>query len=144
MAKLSFIAVMLLSIVTFACANPLGSVEFDQITLEIAEQEYTVEYAQSYEQRGQGLMFRTELCGDCGMFFKFDQEKFAGMWMKNTNIPLDVAFIDRNGVITDIKPLTPHDLSSVGSSKKVLYALEMNQGWFAEHKVSVGDQINVK
>ena len=134
MAKLSSIAVILLSIVSFAYANPQGSVEFDQITLEIAEQEYTVEYAQSFEQRAQGLMFRTTLCDNCGMFFKFDSEKFAGMWMKNTNVPLDVAFIDRNGVITDIKPLTPHSLKSVGSSK----------GWFAEHKVSVGDRITIK
>lgn len=88
-------------------------------------------------------MFRKELCEDCGMFFTFDTAKYAGMWMKNTFIPLDVAFIDRNGVITDIKPLMPHSLESVGSSKKVLYALEMNQGWFANHSVKVGDQITI-
>ena len=55
----------------------------------------------------------------------------------------DVAFIDRKGVITDIKSLTPHSLESVGSSKEVLYALEMNQGWFAENNIKVGDQITI-
>ena len=66
------------------------------------------------------------------------------MWMKNTYIPLDVAFIDKKGTITDIKPLQPHDLTSVGASTKVMYALEMNQGWFARHDIQVGDHIVIK
>lgn len=119
----------------------MNEVSFDRISITIGEKKYDVEYAKTFEQRAQGLMFRKELCEDCGMFFTFDSSKYAGMWMKNTFIPLDVAFIDRNGVITDIKPLMPHSLESVGSSKKVLYALEMNQGWFANHNVKVGDQL---
>lgn len=90
-----------------------------------------------------GLMFREQMCADCGMLFKFEPAKQASMWMKNTFIPLDVAFIDRNGVITDIKPLNPEELKSVGASKVVTYALEMNRGWFAGHDIHVGDQIIV-
>ena len=77
------------------------------------------------------------------MLFDYGSSKLIRMWMKNTFVPLDVAFIDRNGVITDIKPLTPHSLESVGSSKEVLYALEMNQGWFAENNIKVGDQVTI-
>ncbi len=121
----------------------LNSVNFDSISLSMGGKHYEVEYAKTFEQRARGLMFRKALCEDCGMFFKFSNPKYAGMWMKNTFVPLDVAFIDRNGVITDIKPLTPHSLESVGSSKKVLYALEMNQGWFAENNIKVGDQIAI-
>jgi len=124
-------------------AQQLNAVQFDTITVSIGGEKYRVEYAKTFEQRARGLMFRKELCEDCGMLFNFNASKYAGIWMKNTFIPLDLAFIDRNGVITDIKPLTPHSLESVGSSKKVLYALEMNQGWFAKHNIAVGDQIEI-
>ena len=146
MGKSFFIVAAL--VLTLGCAkaqvdpvSSLNSVDFESITLEIGGKHYEVEYAKTFEQRAQGLMFRKALCADCGMFFKFSSPKFAGMWMKNTFVPLDVAFIDRKGVITDIKPLTPHDLDSVVASKKVLYALEMSQGWFSNHNIKVGDQV---
>jgi uncharacterized membrane protein (UPF0127 family) len=142
----SFFIVLVL-VLTLGCAQAQvdgePNIQFDSASLLIGEEELHVEYAKTFEQRARGLMFRKSLCEDCGMFFKFESARFAGMWMKNTFIPLDVAFIDRNGVITDIKPLTPHSLESVGSSKEVLYALEMNQGWFAEHNIEVGDQITI-
>lgn len=119
------------------------NVSFDQVTIKIKGQTLSLEYAKTFAQRAQGLMHRKALCEDCGMLFRFSPAKRASMWMKNTFIPLDVAFIDRNGVITDIKPLTPHDLTSVGASKVVTYALEMNQGWFADNGVVVGDKISV-
>nr|WP_232367629.1 DUF192 domain-containing protein [Alteromonas pelagimontana] len=129
--------------VTSTCIASDESVSFDEVTIAIKGNEYKLEYAKHFEQRAQGLMFRKSLCADCGMLFYFSPPKQASMWMKNTFIPLDVAFFDRNGVITDIKPLQPHDLTSVGASKMVTYALEMNQGWFAEHNIKVGDQIIV-
>lgn len=148
MGKSFFIVAVL--VLTLGCAkaqvDPTASsnqVSFDSISLKIGDKHYEVEYAKTFEQRAQGLMFRKTLCEDCGMFFKFSSPKYAGMWMKNTFVPLDVAFIDRNGVITDIKPLTPHSLESVGSSKEVLYALEMNQGWFAGNGIHVGDQVMI-
>ena len=102
-----------------------------------------MEIADNYSKRKKGLMYRDNIEKDFGMLFIWDNKRFQCMWMKNTFVPLDVAFIDRNGVITDIKPLTPHSLESVGSSKEVLYALEMNQGWFAENNIKVGDQITI-
>ena len=148
MGKPFFIVAAL--VLTLGCAKAqvdpvasLNQVSFDSISLKIGDKLYEVEYAKTFDQRAQGLMFRKTLCEDCGMFFKFSSPKYAGMWMKNTFVPLDVAFIDRNGVITDIKPLTPHSLESVGSSKEVLYALEMNQGWFAGNGINVGDQVTI-
>ena len=147
MAKTTFIAIALFVLLGYGAFNASAqmepSVEFDQITLTIDGKLYQMEYAHSFEQRAQGLMFRESLCDDCGMFFKFASSRYASMWMKNTNIALDVAYIDRNGVITDIKPLEPHDLTSVQATKEVLYALEMNQGWFASHDIRVGDQIEI-
>ena len=118
-------------------------VTFEQATIVAGGKNLSVEYAKTFEQRAQGLMFRKSLCDDCGMLFRFNPARMASMWMKNTFVPLDVAFIDGNGVITDIKPLEPHDLTSVGSSKAVEFALEMNQGWFAANNISVGDQIKI-
>jgi uncharacterized membrane protein (UPF0127 family) len=103
-----------------------------------------VEYAQTFEQRAMGLMYRKTLCEQCGMLFKFSGSKRASMWMQNTFLPLDVAFITSDGVITDIKPMQPHDLTSVGASQAVLYALEMNQGWFAKNDIKVGEKMAFK
>lgn len=119
----------------------VNAVEFDDISVSINDITLELELAHKFEQRAYGMMYRKTLCEMCGMLFVFESEKKASMWMKNTFVPLDVAFIDSKGIITDIKPLHPHDLSSVGASKVVKYALEMNQGWFAKHNIRVGDQL---
>ncbi|MCW8109417.1 DUF192 domain-containing protein [Alteromonas ponticola] len=119
------------------------NVQFDTATVIIFGERFAVEYAHSPAQRAQGLMFRKSLCEDCGMLFYFTPHRKVGMWMKNTYIPLDVAFIDEEGVITDIKAMQPHDLNTTMSSKKVAYSLEMNQGWFKQHNVKVGDTIKI-
>ncbi|MCV2883627.1 DUF192 domain-containing protein [Aestuariibacter sp. AA17] len=113
------------------------------ILIEVNNQPLTVEYASTYEERNKGLMHRKTLCSDCGMLFNFQHSRYASMWMKNTYIPLDVAFIQSDGKILDIKPLSPHDLTPVGSSGEVHYALEMNQGWFEKNNVKEGDKIRV-
>jgi uncharacterized membrane protein (UPF0127 family) len=103
-----------------------------------------VEFADSFEERALGLMYRKDLCEDCGMLFQFDDERIGSIWMKNTFVPLDLAYITVDGYIVDIKQLKPHDLTSVKSSKPVLYALEMNQGWFAKNMIRVGDKISIE
>ncbi|MDO6695038.1 DUF192 domain-containing protein [Aliiglaciecola sp. 3_MG-2023] len=128
-----------LSLLSFAS----HAVEFDEAKVQIREIALAVEYAHSFEQRATGLMHRKSLCDNCGMLFKYSRPRIAGMWMKNTFIPLDVAFIDDQGKITDIRGMQPHDLTSINSSTEVLYALEMNLGWFAKHNVNVGDIVEV-
>ena len=136
---------LLAGLVTLTATQAMAQepIDFAKAEIGINNKSLTVEFAQTQEQRARGLMYRKSLCDDCGMLFHFDPARQASMWMKNTFVPLDVAFIDGKGVITDIKPLMPHDLTSVGASKVVSYALEMNQGWFAANKVRVGDQISV-
>lgn len=143
--KATFLAAVLgFLLMTCSTAHARQPVEFEQATVVLKGQPYTVEYAKSMRQRAQGLMFRKSLCDDCGMLFQFSPPKQASMWMKNTFVALDVAYIDSNGVITDIKPLQPHDLNAVAASTKVLYALEMNQGWFAQQGIKVGDSVTIK
>jgi len=107
------------------------------------ERKISVELANDPQSRALGLMYRRQMCEDCGMLFKFDSVKIASIWMKNTYIPLDLAYINAFGKIVDIKQLKPHDLTSVPSSVPVLYALEMNQGWFEKNDLSVGDKVTI-
>lgn len=142
---------LLLFTLLFSCQQALAvegslvkqATETPSVAIMINGHAIKVEYAETFAQRSVGLMHRQSLCPQCGMLFKFANPKVASMWMKNTFIPLDVAFIRSDGVISDIKALQPHDLTAVGSSVNVLYALEMNQGWFEQHKIKVGDKIQI-
>ena len=88
-----------------------------------------------------GLMFRESLDEDSGMLFLFDSIDYHTFHMKNTSIPLDFAFIDKWGIIESIKELKPLDNAHIGPDSPVLFALEVNKGWFAEHNVKVGDKV---
>lgn len=138
--RLPSVVFLLAFIANLTIAHQADSV-FPQIQLQVKQNVYSLEYAHTFELRAQGLMHREVMCESCGMLFNFQQAKRASMWMKNTLIPLDVAFIRTDGKITDIKALQPHDLTPIGSSQQVLYAWEMNQGWFAKNAIKVGDSV---
>ena len=78
------------------------------------------------------------------MLFVFDEVAEQSFYMKETKIPLDIAFIREDGTIESIKELEPFDESPVTSDGEVLCALEVNRGWFAENNVEVGDQIDIE
>jgi uncharacterized membrane protein (UPF0127 family) len=100
------------------------------------------EAASTFETRAQGLMFRKHLGPNEGMFFVFPQSELHCMWMKNTLIPLSVAFIDKNGVILEIHDMKALDETITRSdSDQVAYALETNLHWFALNGVKPGDKI---
>ncbi len=112
-----------------------------KIPLYIGQKEIRVEVARTPEETSRGLMGRKDLGRDDGMLFIFEKEDRHGFWMKNTLIPLSIAFIDKNGRIvwiTDMKPLT---LESHVPPQPILYALEMNKGWFSSHGIKVGDVV---
>ena len=88
-----------------------------------------------------GLMFRESLDEDCGMLFVFSESSEKSFHMNHTQIPLDIAFINASGIVESIKELKPLNPVPVYSDAEVLYALEVNRGWFAENNVNVGDQI---
>lgn len=114
------------------------------VAIQINGKTFVVEYADSQSERALGLMYRRQLCDDCGMLFKFEQNQIGSIWMKNTYIPLDLAYIQEDGTITDIKQLAPFDLTPVKSSKPVLFALEMNLGWMAKNNIKVGQKVKVQ
>ncbi|MDU0354484.1 DUF192 domain-containing protein [Paraglaciecola aquimarina] len=120
-----------------------GGVVFSDVKVAVNQQTYLLEYATSFEQRAQGLMHRESLCNSCGMLFNFQKTRAVNMWMKNTLVPLDVAFIRADGFIVNIEAMQPHDLATTSSSGDVLYAWEMNQGWFAKNGIAVGDSITI-
>lgn len=91
-----------------------------------------------------GLMFRESLDINSGMLFIFNEVAEQSFHMRETKIPLDIAFIREDGTIESIKKLEPFDESSVASDGEVLCALEVNRGWFAENNVEVGDQIDIE
>ncbi len=103
--------------------------------------EITAEVADTPDTREKGLMFRKELDEKSGMLFVFEKERQVSFWMKNTYIPLSVAFINKKGVIKEIHHLQPESLNPVGSSYSVKYALEVNQGFFEKYHIRIGDQI---
>jgi len=91
-----------------------------------------------------GLMFRESLDKNSGMLFVFDEVAQQSFHMRETKIPLDIAFIREDGIIESIKQLEPFDESAVYSNGKVFCALEVNRGWFEENNVEVGDQIQIE
>lgn len=102
-----------------------------------------VEIADRDDLRQKGLMFRTELAEDEGMLFVFERPDMQSFWMRNTYIPLDIAFIDAKGKITDIHQMKPLDETPrYESSVPVPFALEVNQGWFARRGIKVGAQVS--
>lgn len=151
---LSTRAVLLLSAcLLFSCASPdaaaqsdflptgVNPVKFGQAKVKLANQVYTLEFAANDQQRARGLMYRTELCDVCGMLFDFSESRYVGMWMKNTNIPLDVAYVDVKGKIINIEQMQPHTLQAHHSQAAVRYAIEMNLGWFALQGIEAGDKV---
>jgi len=100
-----------------------------------------MEIANSYSKRKKGLMYRDNIEKDFGMLFVWDEEEIQCMWMKNTSIPLSVAFIKKEGEILDIFDLYPFSTLSVCSTDKVKYALEVNRGWFEEKAINRGDTL---
>jgi len=105
--------------------------------------EITVELARTDEERALGLMFRKQLPDGQGMLFVFDRDQQLSFWMKNTVIPLSIAFIASDGHILEIKDMAPNDLNSVKSSRSVRYALEVPQGWFDRVNVKAGDVVKI-
>jgi uncharacterized membrane protein (UPF0127 family) len=116
---------------------------FDTTTLTAGMHLVKAEIAASDAQRAQGLMFREAMPANAGMVFVFDAPATQCMWMKNTPLPLSVAFIDADGKIVNIRDMQPHTLDSHCSTKgvPVKYALEMNQGWFQQKHIKPGMKI---
>jgi uncharacterized protein len=100
------------------------------------------EIANTFETRMTGLMHRKKLGANNGMLFVFPDVGRHCMWMKNTLVPLSVAFIDESGVILNIADMQPLNEESHCAAAPARFALEMNQGWFAAKGIKVGAKIS--
>ena len=115
-----------------------------QSYVDISGEKIIVEIADTPEERGQGLMFRESLCEDCGMLFVFEEEGLYSFWMKNTLIPLDMIFIDADGVIVTIlsaEPCVEEPCESYTPIDDAKYVLEVNKDYSLKNAVQEGDTV---
>ena len=111
------------------------------VALSINGHKITAEVAATPERRATGLMHRFSLRPDSGMIFVFERAEPQAFWMKNTFVPLSIAFIAPDGRIINIDDMAPQDETSHWSRGPALYALEMRKGWFAERNVGRGTRV---
>ena len=138
---LSFILALLLFLPLLEERAFTGEGEKPLFQLTIKGRKIRVEVVQTEDEKARGLMFRESLGKDEGMLFVYEQEELLTFWMKNTPIPLSIAFIDRKGKIVDIQDMEPFNLRTHASARPARYALEMNKGWFQRNGIGVGDVI---
>ena len=125
----------------FAASAQTGPQSLPAIRLSVGIRYINAELAQTDDQRETGLMFRKSMGTNDGMIFVFDRPGQQCFWMKNTLIPLDVAFIGDDGAIINIDQMAPQTLDSHCSEKPARYVLEMNDGWFAKRGIRAGQKI---
>ena len=106
--------------------------------IQIGPHTVQAEIAATDASRSYGLMNRQSLPEDQGMLFVFDQVNAACFWMKNTPLPLSIAFIDAQGTIVNIADMQPYSLDTHCPTAPIAFALEMEQGWFRQHQISAG------
>ena len=154
MNGLSVLALLVAALLIGGCGKPAGPstrvvLDPDEPTqalpklqtmkLWVGPEEMTVELALTAEQQRAGMMFRTNLAEDAGMFFPLPATQRASFWMKNCPLPLSAAFIDPEGVIQEIHQFQPHNTNAVVSSAaNIRFVLETPQGWFGRHNVRTG------
>ncbi|MBI4936804.1 MAG: DUF192 domain-containing protein [Nitrosomonadales bacterium] len=113
----------------------------ETVSLKIGKQTVHAEIANTPQSRERGLMQRDRLCGNCGMLFVFEQAGRYAFWMKNTPLPLSIAFIAADGSILNTAEMQPNTSNPHGAQGNALYALEMNRNWFASNGIKPGDKV---
>jgi uncharacterized membrane protein (UPF0127 family) len=141
-----FFLILLFSVGQIHCTPSEKRLEIAELTLETAggaRVRIQAELARTEAERAQGLMYRSSLADGEGMLFVFERDQILSFWMKNTLIPLSIAFISYDGRILEIRDMKPRDLSSVTSNRSVRYALEVPQGWFERAGIRAGDRLHL-
>ena len=113
------------------------------VTLSVGSASLQAEIASTDLERNRGLMYRKSLADGHGMLFVFDYDQKVSFWMKNTVIPLSIAYIASDGTITQILDLVPRSEEARSSERSIRYALEVPQGWFAKVGVKEGDIVRI-
>lgn len=105
--------------------------------------ELKVEIADTPKERRRGLMFRDHLAESQGMLFDFGGETRTGFWMKDTSIPLSIAFLSAQGVILDIQDMEPFSTDLHQSDQPYAFAVEVNQGWLERNDIGIGSRVQL-
>jgi len=119
------------------CAQGLA-----KVPLKVGDRVIMAEVARTESERERGLMGRTRLGPTEGMIFVFDRDEHLEFWMKNTPLPLSIAFLSEEGKILEIRDMQPFDLRTIRSRFSARYALEMNQGAFQKLGITDGDLVS--
>jgi uncharacterized membrane protein (UPF0127 family) len=127
--------------VAFGAAAQTGPQSLPRIRMNAGIHNIDAELAQTAEEREIGLMFRASMGANQGMLFAFERPGQQCFWMKNTLIPLDVAFVADDGAIVNIDRMKPQTLDGHCSEKPVRFVLEMNDGWFAKRGIKAGQKL---
>jgi len=135
------LAAAVLTFATLAAAQD-GPQKLEAIRLTAGFHVITAEVAQTPEERAIGLMNRPSMGANDGMLFVFERAGQQCFWMKNTLLPLSVAFLDDAGTVVNIEDMKPQTLDSHCSAKPVRFVLEMNQGWFAKRAIKSGAKLS--
>jgi uncharacterized protein len=135
-------AALLLAMLATSAAWPQGQPQnLATTTLQVGMHSIRAQLALTPEQRQIGLMFRQTMPTHEGMLFVFEQAATQCFWMRNTLIPLSIAFLADDGTVVNLADMKPQSDDSHCSAKPVRYVLEMNQGWFAKRGVKPGTRI---
>jgi hypothetical protein len=132
---------MRLALAFLAAAAPALAQQMPVVQLNAGMHLIRAEVAADYATRMTGLMHRASMPSNAGMLFIFDEATTHCMWMKNTLLPLSVAFIDERGAIINVEDMEPQTEDSHCASRPARYALEMNRGWFAARGIKPGSRI---
>jgi uncharacterized membrane protein (UPF0127 family) len=144
MVSRKFYIVLLLLLVFTAVEAIACPLDLPSATITVEGHRLTVELAATPEARVCGLSNRLRLFNDHGMLFIYPTPGPRTFWMKDTSIPLSIAFLDDNGRIISIQRMTPMQTDErYRSTQPVRYALEMNQGWFADHGIGIGNIVEM-
>ena len=129
---------------TFACWAQGTAQSLPTLTLNAGIHRIIAEVAQTAQQREIGLMFRPSMAANHGMLFVFEQAGQQCFWMKNTLLPLDIAFVTDHGVVVTTQRMKPRTLDAHCSTQSVRFVLEMNGGWFAKRGIAAGSKLTGK
>jgi uncharacterized protein len=119
-----------------------GAFGLRTVDLNVGGTSLKVEVADTPESLSNGLMYRNSLPAEQGMLFILGPAEQASFWMKNTKIPLSIAFIDGNSILKEEHDMQPFDERTTRSATSdICYALEVNQGWFRRHHIDPGVKV---
>ena len=140
-----FILFFCIGIAPYCQSQDILDFRHDKLTIKTRNKSisFEIEIAETRRQRARGLMWRSHLANGTGMLFDFQTTKYVTMWMKNTYFPLDIIYINQNGLIRNIiMNSTPHSTKPLLSEGPVRAVLELSAGAVKRHGIQMGDTVN--